>query len=154
MSELSIRVIPTDPEWQPTTEAATAAAAYVTSLFKGPGDHVESVDPVFHDHITVIDGGEYMEDVFCPRCDEAIGLNWFWSLLPGVPTVHDLGVTTPCCSAALALTDLRFEAPIGFARFEVSARNWSRREWELSAAELTAIGSVLGHPVTQVLAHY
>ncbi|SNY70505.1 hypothetical protein [Paractinoplanes atraurantiacus] len=157
MSELYIRVIPTDPAWQPTRAAATAAAADVAGLFTGPGDDVESVDPVFYEDITVIDGGEYMEDLFCTRCDAEIGLDWFWSLLNarnGGPTIRDLSATTPCCGTTLTLPDLRFEAPIGFARFEVSARNWTRREWELSAEELTAIGSVLGHPVTQVLAHY
>ncbi|XVU29667.1 hypothetical protein ACQPZJ_22075 [Actinoplanes sp. CA-054009] len=158
MSELYIRVIPTNLEWQPTPAAATAAATYVAGLFTGPGDHVESVDPVFYDHTTLIDGGEYMEDLFCPRCNTSIGLDWFWNLLQpitnGEPTVHTLDVTTPCCKAALTLPELRFEAPIGFARFEISARNWSRREWELSPGELTTIGSLLGHPVTQVLAHY
>jgi hypothetical protein len=162
MSELYIRVIPTDPEWQPTAEAAADATEYVAGLFAGPGDHIEAVEPVFYERITLIDGGEYMEDVFCPRCDAAIGLNWFWDLLTtrnggrtvGEPTVHDLGVTVPCCGAALTLPELRFEAPVGFARFEVSARNWSRDAWELSDEELAATGAVLGHPVTQVLAHY
>jgi hypothetical protein len=162
MSELYIRVIPTDPEWQPTAEAAARTVKYVAALFAGPGDHVESVEPVFYEHITLIDGGEYMEDLHCPRCDADIGLDWFWELLRvrnggrmiGEPTIHDLSVTVPCCGAALMLPELRFEAPVGFARFEVSARNWTRSAWELSEEELTASGAALGHPVTQVSAHY
>ncbi|GAA2501037.1 hypothetical protein [Winogradskya humida] len=158
MSELLIRVIPTDPEWQPTAEAAAAAAEYVAGLFAGPGDHVESVEPVFYDRIAVIDGGEYMEEVFCPRCGASIGVDWFWDLLQDRtgddPTLDDLAVTVPCCGAALTLPDLRFEAPIGFARFEVSVRNWARAPWELSDNELTTTAAVLGHPVLQVHAHY
>jgi hypothetical protein len=162
MSELFIRVIPTDPEWQPTVEAAARTVEYVSGLFAGPGDHVETVEPIYYEHITLIDGGEYMEDLFCPRCDSDIGLDWFWELLRerndgrmiGEPTVHDLSVTVPCCAAALTLSELRFEAPVGFARFEVSARDWTRREWELSEAELVVAGTTLGHPVTQVSAHY
>ncbi|MFE9960482.1 hypothetical protein [Micromonospora sp. NPDC005299] len=162
MSDLYIRVIPTDPEWQPTSEAAARAAKYIADLFAGPGDHVEVVEPVFHERITLIDGGEYMEDVFCPRCDAAIGLDWFWDLLiarnggrrVGEPSIDDLGVTVPCCGAALTLPQLRFEAPVGFARFEVSAMNWTRRVWDLSDEELAAAGDILGHPVTQVHAHY
>ena len=95
-----------------------------------------------------------MEDAFCPRCGGAIGMDWFWELLHAEVAVGDLGVTVPCCGAALSLSALRFEAPIGFARFEVSVRNWSRGAWELSGEELAAAGAVLGHPVTQVHAHY
>ncbi|MEU7751243.1 hypothetical protein [Micromonospora sp. NPDC049171] len=162
MSELYIRVIPTDPKWQPTVGAAAHAAEYVAGLFARPDDHVEVVEPVFYGRITLIDGGEYMENVFCPRCGAAIGLDWFWELLitrnggrrVGEPTIDDLGVTVPCCRAALTLPELRFEAPVGFARFEVSARNWTRHAWDLSAEELADTGAILGHPVTQVHAHY
>jgi hypothetical protein len=162
MSELYIRVIPTDPDWQPTAEAAARAVEYVAGLFAGPDDHVELVEPLFYERITLIDGGEYMEDLFCPRCDAAIGLDWFWDLLRarnggrmiGEPAVPDLSVTVPCCGAALMLSELRFEAPVGFARFEVSARNWARGTWELSETELVAAGAALGHPVTQIHAHY
>jgi hypothetical protein len=98
MSDLYIRVIPTDPQWQPTAEAAARATEYVAGLFAGPGDHVEVVEPVFHERITLIDGGEYMEELFCSRCDATIGLDWFWDLLiarnggrrVGEPVIDDL----------------------------------------------------------------
>jgi hypothetical protein len=63
-------------------------------------------------------------------------------------------VVAPCCEAALTLPELRFESPVGFARFEVSAMNWSRSVWELSVEELATAGDILGHPVMQVHAHY
>jgi hypothetical protein len=162
MSDLYIRVIPTDPRWQPTAEAAARATEYVAGFFAGPGDHVEMVEPIFHERITLIDGGEYMEELFCSRCDATIGLDWLWDLLiarnggrrVGEPVIDDLAVTVPCCAAELTLPELRFEAPIGFARFEVSARNWTRDAWDLSAEELAAAGDLLEHPVTQVHAHY
>jgi hypothetical protein len=117
---------------------------------------------VFYERITLIDAGEHMEDVFCSRCDASIGLNWFWGLLRarnggrmvGEPTIDDLDVTVPCCGAALTLPDLRFEAPVGFARFEVSAMNWSRNAWMLNDEELAAVEGVLGHPVTQIHTQY
>jgi hypothetical protein len=162
MSDLFIRVIPTDPEWQPTAEAASRTVKYVAGLFTGPGDHAEAVEPIYYESITLIDGGEYMEGLFCPRCEADIGLDWFWELVDerndgrmiGEPTIHDLSVEVPCCAAALTLSELRFKAPVGFARFEVSVRNWARGAWELSEEELAAAGAALGHPVTQVAAHY
>jgi hypothetical protein len=36
MGDLYIRVIPTDPEWQPTVEAADDAVGYVAGLFAKP----------------------------------------------------------------------------------------------------------------------
>lgn len=161
MSDLYIRVIPVDPRWQPTAEAAGRTVEYVAGLFAGPGDHVESVKAVFYERITLIDAGQYMEDVFCPRCGGSIGLDWFWDLLRqesgGLtvdPAVGDLDVTVPCCGRPLTLPELRFEAPVGFARFEVSAMNWTRDVWELSSEELAAAGEILGHPVTQVHTRY
>jgi hypothetical protein len=47
----------------------------------------------------------------------------------GEPTIGDLCVTVPCCGTPLTLPELRFEAPVGFARFEVSAMNWTRNAW-------------------------
>lgn len=41
MSDLYIRVFPTDPQWQPTVQAAARAAECVAGLFAGPRDHVE-----------------------------------------------------------------------------------------------------------------
>ncbi|MBV1856628.1 hypothetical protein [Catellatospora tritici] len=130
MSDIYIRVIPDDPQWQPTAEAAERTVEYAAGLFAGPGDHVELVKPVFYDRIMLIDAGQYMEDVFCPRCDAALGLDWFWDMLReesgGLtvdPTIGDLDVTLPCCGCLLTPPELGFEAPIGFARFEVSAMN-------------------------------
>nr|MDT0658676.1 hypothetical protein [Micromonospora sp. DSM 115978] len=161
MSDLYLRVILDDPRWQPTAEAAGRAVEYVAGLFAGPRAHVESVEPVFYERIMLIDAGQYMEDVFCPRCDAAIGLDWFWDLLRGEsgglrvdPTIGDLDVTVPCCGCPLTLPELRFEAPVGFARFEVSARNWTRDAWELSDEELATAGEILGHPVTQIHTRY
>jgi hypothetical protein len=155
-------LIPTDPDWQPTAEAAVGAVEYVAGIFAGPGDHVEAVQSAFYQRITLIDGGEYMQDVFCPRCDAAIGLDWFWNLLiyrnhgrtVGEPAIDDLGVIVPCCVTPLTLPELRFEAPVGFARFEVSAMNWARSVREFSDEELTKAGDILGHPVTQIHTHY
>ena len=73
MSDLYIRVIPMDPEWQPPVEAAAGAVEYVAGLFAGPGEDVEAVELVFYERITLIDGGQYMEDVFCPRWTRRLG---------------------------------------------------------------------------------
>ncbi|MEV6930540.1 hypothetical protein AB0M46_39485 [Dactylosporangium sp. NPDC051485] len=65
-----------------------------------------------------------------------------------------MNVVVPCCGTTLTLPELRFEATVGFARFEVSAMNWSRSAWELCDEELAAAGDILGHPVTQIHTQY
>jgi hypothetical protein len=68
MSDLAIRVIPTDREWQPSPVAAEALVGFVAGLFAVPGAAVERVEARFYDTTTVIDSGENTELVICPRC--------------------------------------------------------------------------------------
>jgi hypothetical protein len=49
---------------------------------------------------------------------------------------------------------IRSVTTVGFAQFEVSAKNPPGAIYELDAQELADVATLLGHPVTQVLAHY
>ena len=53
----------------------------------------------------------------------------------------------------VGLNTLHYDWPMGFARFDVSAMNATPARYELDD-ELVEAGAHLGHPVTQVLAHY
>ncbi|MET7427031.1 hypothetical protein [Dactylosporangium sp. NPDC005555] len=155
MSDGYIRLIPTDREWQPTQENAAAATAYVARLFSGPEDDVEEVEHEFYDRITVIDAGENTTRISCPNCDGDIDVYWFFDLLEENGESFDsLNVSVPCCGAVVALDSLRYDWPVGFARFEVCAMNPSRARYELDAEELDELAALLGHPIAQILAHY
>lgn len=155
MSDGYIRVIPTDLEWQPTPEAAAAAAAYIARLFSGPADDVEDVDHEFYDRVTLIDAGQNTTRITCSRCDGDISVDWLYDLIEQNGESFDsLNTAVPCCGVAVPLNTLRYDWPVGFARFEVSAMNPSRAKYELDAEELTDVAALLGHPVTQILAHY
>jgi hypothetical protein len=156
VSDGYIRLIPADVNWQPTPEAAATTAAYVTSLFSGPDDAVEKVEHKFYDLVTLIDAGECTTRITCSGCDGDISLAWLGDLVMkngGVSFGH-LDVTVPCCGAVVKLDGLRYEEPIGFARFEISAMNPTRAKYELDAEELAVVTGLLGHPVAQILAHY
>jgi len=155
MSDGYIRLIPTDLNWQPTPEAAAAAVSYVVRLFSGPGDDVEHVDHKFYDQVTLIDAGENTTQITCPRCAEDIDLKWFYDLIEENSESFDgSDATVPCCGAVVPLDSLDYDWPVGFARFEVSAMNPTRAKYELDPQELADLAALLGHPVTQVLAHY
>jgi len=155
VSEFAIRLIPTNPDWQPSPEAAAAAVAYVARLFSGAGEAVEQVDHKFYDRVTLIDAGENTTRITCSRCEGDIDLHWFYGLLgeQGV-SFDNLDVNVPCCGAVVSLDALHYDWPVGFARFEVAAVNATRDVYELDAQELADMAAFLGHPVAQVLAHY
>jgi len=155
VSDSYIRVIPTDPGWQPTQKAAVAAVAYVAGLFAGPGDDVEEVEHRFYDRVTLIDAGESTTRISCSRCDGEIGLRWFYDAAgDNEAGLGCLDARVPCCGAVVSLATLRYDWPVGFARFEVTAMNATRAKYELDAEELAHVTGLLGHLVTQILAHY
>jgi hypothetical protein len=155
VSDDYIRLIPTDPVWQPTPQNAAAAVAYVTGLFAEPGDDVWAIEARFYDRPTVIDAGMYLERITCPRCHADIALSWFGDFVRRSGMSFDrLDAQVPCCEAVISVNGLRFEEPMGFARFEVSVMNGTRAKNELDSEELAQVASVLGRPVKQILAHY
>ncbi|HEX6469751.1 MAG TPA: hypothetical protein VF069_11700 [Streptosporangiaceae bacterium] len=155
MSDGYIRLIPTDQNWQPTPAAAASAVTYVARLFSGPNDAVEKVSHEFYDRVTLIDAGENTVQITCSRCGGEISVRWFFDLVEENGESFDhLDVTVPCCGVVVSLDNLRYEWPVGFARFEVSAMNPTRAKYELDAEELANVTALLGHPVAQILAHY
>ena len=57
----------------------------------------------------------------------------------------------PCCGRRTALTDLDYDWPCGFARFEIEIWN----DWDpFTDGELESIAQTIGHPVRQILAHF
>ena len=155
VSDFYIRLIPTDNQWQPAPESAAAATSYVAGLFSGPEDDVDEVEHEFYDQITLIDAGENTTRMSCSNCAGDIDVHWFFDLVEENGERFDsLDVRVPCCGAIVALDSLRYDWPVGFARFEVCAMNPTRAKYELDAAELADVAALLGHPVTQILAHY
>ena len=102
MSDSYIRLIPTNPGWQPAHDAAAAAVAYVASLFSGPDDAVDEVEYKFYDRMTLIDAGENTSQITCSRCRRDIGLDWLGDLVRanGSLSFDHLDVTVPCCGAS------------------------------------------------------
>lgn len=150
MSETILRLIPTDPRWQPAPDAARTA----TEVFAALVPRAAEVAARFFAELVFCDPGSNLERVGCPACGSELALDW-WSVQmerSAATTFSDLGVTTPCCGARTSLDDLAYDWPAGFARYELSARDPDRDR--LGDAELTAVGQVLGHPLRQVVARY
>ena len=155
MSDNYLRLIPKDPAWQPTAQAAQRTVEALAPLVPG----ADTVEAEFLDQVTFIDQGANLERVLCPSCRAELDPDWWSAEMArgggaelGDQTFTDLAVTTPCCSAATSLNDLVYEWPAGFASFEVAVLN-PQRGW-LEPDELSRLGDLLGHPLRQVMAHY
>jgi hypothetical protein len=153
MSEDVLSVIPTDPHWQPEGAAALRAKALVTGLTGGldPDTDVD-IDVDWYDAPSVVDSAQNLQRIGCPRCRGSIDLEWWGDLIEkhqdGFPSLE---ATVPCCGVAVALDQLDFDWPCGFARFEIAAWN-PEIDW-FGEEELAAVGQALGHPVRQIRAH-
>lgn len=155
MSDNYIRLIPTEPTWQPSAAAATAATAYAAGLFSGPHASADEVQHEYFESVTFIDSGVNTSTAQCPSCASNIDLGWVYDAIgERHPDLADLTVTAPCCGSRQSLNDLEYDWAVGFARFEVTILNGTRDRYELDERELTEAAALLGHPVRQVLAHY
>jgi hypothetical protein len=155
VSDDYIRLIPADKNWQPTPEAAASAEAYVAGLFSGPDDYVWEGSSEFYAQVTLIDAGGLTTQITCPLCGGDV-TGWGFGLLAEYrESTGTREGTVPCCGVTVPLDTLRYDAPVGFARFQVRAMNPFRDgQWELDAGELSRVAGILGHRITQIIARY
>jgi hypothetical protein len=154
MSDNVLSVIPADPRWQPEPSRAEQARDLIETLLPVDPDAVDpEIRISWHQAITVIDCGANLERITCPHCGTDIDTGWWGDLLEEryEAGFDDLSVVLPCCGRGTSLTDLTYDWPCGFARFEIEIWN-PGRDW-FTDAELAAVAKVIGHPVRQVMAH-
>jgi len=147
VSDDYLRLIPTDPRWTPDRVSADRGLAALREL----APRADNYESEYLQAVTFIDQGANFEEIRCPRCADAISLEWFKDEM-GRLAFDDLSATTPCCTTPLSLNDLDFRWPAGFASFELSAMNPGRTQ--LTEAERQRVERALGHPVREIWAHY
>jgi hypothetical protein len=81
MSDFYTSAIPTDVNWQPASEAAAEAEAYVRRVFPDPNDVGQEVSVTFYDRVNAVDAGENIIQISCPRCDRDIPIDWYANLI-------------------------------------------------------------------------
>ncbi|MGA4838573.1 hypothetical protein [Streptomyces sp. G45] len=157
MSDDVLSVVPADPRWQPGADAAERATAVVGSLVEDPGAEpgarpVAEIEVTWHDAIAIVDCGENLQRITCPRCGASIATEWWADLVAAAADgLPDLDVHLPCCGARTTLDTLGFDQPCAFARFRIAV--WNPGRDRFTPDELAVVGEALGHPVRQVLAH-
>ncbi len=155
VSDDYLRLIPTVPTFVPGAEAANAATEYIAGLFAGPGESADEVTHEFFGTVEFIDSGVNTESAKCNLCHAPVDLVWVFEVIDQRGDELDqLEVVLPCCGETSSLNDLEYDRPVGFASFEICVLNGTRDRYELQQDELDRLGSLVGHPVRQIRAHY
>jgi hypothetical protein len=159
MSDDYLKVIPVESTHIPPAHLHPRAVDYLERLFP-KGDEVEVQ---VYEAVTFIDQGSNLEAIICPSCGIRMPLGDEDD--PAVSWWHDLGdrlaempaesVSTaiPCCGATVKATDLLFDWPAGFARFEISVLN-PNVSADVSAAQMADLELILDCRLRKVWAHY
>ncbi len=117
-----LRLIPTNPNFIPEEPAQNQArdlfASFVPQAYK--------VSSQIYEDITFVDAGSNYERIMCPSCGTTLNHNWWINEMDRAynkTKFTDLTISTPCCDILCSLNDLRYEWPMGFARFIIEAIN-------------------------------
>ena len=151
MSDHLLRLIPSDPEWEPD-EVALRRAVRVLLIPWRPTPSVWARPCTGRSCSST--RGDDAERIACPSCGDEIDRDW-WAARMERASAEEfarLAVTTPCCGSRTTLNDLDYVWPAGFARVELRVVN-PGRGW-LAEEERRRVEDALGHPVREVRAHY
>ena len=147
MSDSFVRWIPVDPSFVPSEDARGRAVAWLRERAPNADEVWGALTP----DIRFVDCGGNPERISCPRCGVAIDHWWPGAMGRAAETRFDKReVVVPCCGADTCLEDLRYEWPVGFARFVLEARN---ARIDLSPSDDESIARLLDAPVRRILAH-
>jgi hypothetical protein len=110
--------------------------------------------------VTLIDCGENLERINCPRCGAAISDESWAERLDELAAGEgweladvDAPLTAPCCQRDVTLRTLRYHWPVGFARFTVDIWNPEPRPDE-PTGPAQAVSQAIGVPMSGLWAHY
>ncbi len=145
MSENVFFLVPRAPEWQPSLQAATRAAALLKTMATSP----DQVDFKYYEQLQLFHPFGNWEGVRCPYCSVDVE-DWFHGMLDTVYIDEiwtRLDAMTPCCHRPVSLNDLAFGWPCAFGRFAVRGVNAGAVP---DADQMTALEACLGCKLTGV----
>jgi hypothetical protein len=149
VSDNWLRLIPTEPAWVPDREAqARIEAAFAALVPRAAEVTVET-----HEEAVFVDCGGNFESIHCPVCGAALTIASWQEMMDAASATRftALDMPAPCCGTSVSLNDLRYQWPMGFARWEISARSPDRRA--LTDAEIRGLEHAVGHSLRQIWQH-
>jgi hypothetical protein len=149
MSQNWLRVIATDPTWVPDHVADARGKTVLQQ--QAPG--AEEVSTKRFSEITFVGRGWNFEAVYCPICEAKLSIPWWQKKMDASfeSAFANLRVTTPCCGRSTTLNGLRYDWPMGFARWELVAVSPGRSK--LNEDEMIELEQAIGHGLRQIWTH-
>lgn len=148
MSDNWLQFIPSDPQFQPSSEAAEQARALLAS-FVPQSDEVLAL---FKNSTEFFHPGANWSGVECSACG-ADAEPWWQEAMDVASQSHfkNLIVTAPCCGAHVSLNELRYVWPAAFGRFALEAMNPNIRD--LAPAQESRLSELVGQNLHKVWVH-
>ena len=144
MSDTVLYLIPIDPFFEPSLDAATQTAAGLRNILGRDDVTVE-----YEDSVSFFDPGGNWSGVDCPVCGADIEA--WWSEVVDAACADgfaSLEVSTQCCGSLVSLNNLRYRWPAGFAKFALKV--WNPGAAEIRQEELQGLSGLLGVELKQI----
>ena len=154
MSDNVLKLIPKDCNFIPDLSLHDSAADLLHQLL--PNGEMWQAET--YDTIQFIDQGTNFNDIICPCCHKKSNLDDLDDLWNDICSEtssinSELKIEMPCCSNEIKVTDLAFDWPAGFARFELSIWNPETTR-PLCPQILKKLEEHLGCELKEIWAHY
>ena len=145
-----LKIIPTNPNYEPSTEQQKGAIKYLATIFSK-----NEISSVLTKNVEFIDSGENFESVNCNLCGQTIGIeNWQEVMDKAYQTwFSDLTFLTPCCHKMTSLNDLEYDLPMGFSKYVIELIDPDINDDQ--NIDLTKnLKEILGQDIKLIWAHY
>jgi hypothetical protein len=148
MSDSWLQFVPSDPDYQPSPEAAECARVLLAAFTP----KADTVSVEFTESVQFFHPGSNWSGVKCSACD-ADAESWWNSAIESADQngFRSLMTTAPCCGARVSLNDLRYPWPAAFGRFVLEAMN--PNVGDLLPAEEAQLRTALGCELRKVWVH-
>lgn len=148
MSSNIIKIISTDPTFEPTKDNQIIAKKFLTNFYNSSQISFEITKD-----IEFIDQGENLESVSCDLCGHKIELDNWQNEMENTHQKQfvDLTFKTKCCSKTTSLNNLIYKFPAGFAKFVISITD---TDVELNENQIRDLEKILSTKLRIILVHY
>lgn len=149
MSTNILKLIPTSPSYVPSEEAQLRARQLLTHYLPS----AKKTTLLQTDRIRFVDAGSNWGRIWCPESETEIAQDkWQQAMdIAYEKEFRDLVVDLKCCGKVHSLNNLRYEWPIGFARFSIEVDSPDN---DLQADQLQSLQQTLGLTLRKIWAHY
>jgi hypothetical protein len=149
MSDIILKIISSTREFLPPQQLIDRSVILLKQAFPDADEIYFSVN----DDIQFVDAGANWGKIICPNCGKEIDGGWWREAMAKAyeSRFSNLDVVLPSCGTKSSLAFLKYEWPVGFARFVLNVRNPKN---EMDEQTKKSLESILGTSILLIWALY